>query len=79
LEIKEADVADATYEYKFVTIELKTGFGRIKPKQDYHEIIQHFAKEGWRLVQIFAPGTSGQGVASYFELILEKPCEQAGP
>lgn len=77
LRIKEADVVDTTYEYKFVTIELKTGFGMIKPKQDYHEIIQHSATEGWRLVQIFAPGTSDYGLASYFELIFEKPCEQA--
>ena len=65
-------MADTTYEYHFVTVEL-TGFRGIKPRQDYHEIIQHFAKEGWRLVQIFAPVPAGLGVASYFELIFERP------
>ena len=67
-------MAATTYEYKFVTVELKAGFG-YTPRQDYHEIIQHFAKEGWRLVQIFAPATAGSGAASYFELIFEKPRE----
>jgi len=68
-------VAATTYEYKFVMVELKSGFSRYMPKQDYHEIIQHLSKEGWRLVQIFAPATAGFGTASYFELIFEKPRE----
>ena len=58
------------YEYKFITIELSS-FGR-KPKEDHHEIIKKHAKEGWRLVQIFAPATSGYGAASHFEIIFEK-------
>ncbi|KEQ22261.1 DUF4177 domain-containing protein [Paenibacillus tyrfis] len=58
------------YEYKFVKIDLKL-FGNT-PKQEYHEIIENHAKEGWRLVQIFAPGTSTYGAASYFEIIFEK-------
>lgn len=60
------------YQYEFVKIGMKSGFARVKPKEDYHEIITNYAKKGWRLVQIFAPGTSGYGTASYFELIFEK-------
>jgi len=60
------------YEYKFVKVELKSGLITNKPKNDYQEIINKHAKEGWRFIQIFAPGTSGYGSASYFELIFEK-------
>ena len=63
------------YEYKFVKIELKAGFWTNTPKQEYREIIERHASEGWRLVQIFAPGTTGYGVAAYFELIFERPAE----
>ena len=68
-------MAATTFEYKFVKIELKTGFSGYNPKEDYHEIIQNLAKEGWRLVQVFAPATKGVGLARYFELIVEKPRE----
>ena len=74
-EKKEADMAATTYEYKFVMVELKTSFSGYKPKEDYHKIIEHLSKEGWRLVQIFAPTTAGFGAPSYFELIFEKPRE----
>ena len=61
------------YKYEFVKIEMKfTWSGGSKPKQDYQEIIKTYAKNGWRLKQIFAPGTSSYGMASYFELIFEK-------
>ncbi len=43
-----------------------------KLPEDYHEIIEGHAKEGWRLVQIFAPPIKGYGIADYFELIFEK-------
>ncbi|MFO6495629.1 MULTISPECIES: DUF4177 domain-containing protein [Bacillus] len=43
-----------------------------KPKEDYREVIREYAREGWRFVQIFAPATSGYGIASYFELIFER-------
>ena len=57
-------------EYKFVKLEL--GFWSGKPKENYREIINEHAREGWRLVQIFAPGTGPFGFASYFEIIFEK-------
>jgi asparagine synthetase A len=68
-------MAPTTYEYKFVKIELKTGFKAIRPKEDYHEAIHSLSKEGWRLVQVFAPSTASFGLAPYFELILERPRE----
>ncbi|WP_110941739.1 DUF4177 domain-containing protein [Geosporobacter subterraneus] len=58
------------YEYKFVKIDLST-WGR-KPKEDHHEVIERHAREGWRLVQVFAPATSGYGAANHCELIFEK-------
>ncbi len=60
------------YKYEFVRIELKSGFIKSKPKEDYQEIIISYAKKGWRFKQIFAPATSGYGSSSYFELIFEK-------
>jgi hypothetical protein len=57
-------------EYRFEKLELKS-FSR-EPKEDYHEIIREAAKGGWELVQIFAPGTSSYGAASYFEIIFSR-------
>lgn len=60
------------YEYKFIKIEFKRLSG--KPKEDYQEVINEQAKEGWRFVQIFSPelASSGVGIASHFELIFER-------
>lgn len=60
------------YEYKFEKIGLKSGFLTKKPKEDYHGIIEKHAREGWRLVQIFAPGISGYGTAAHYEIIFER-------
>jgi len=60
------------YKYEFVRIEMKSGFFKIKPKENYHEIISSYAKKGWKFKQIFAPSTTGYGSSSYFELIFEK-------
>ncbi|CAM5793741.1 MULTISPECIES: DUF4177 domain-containing protein [Brevibacillus] len=58
------------FEYKFVRVELSPF--RRRPKQDYQAIVAEHARQGWRLVQIFAPATGGEGAAMYFELIFEK-------
>ena len=45
-----------------------------RPQEDYHRIIDDYAREGWRLVQVFAPSVvvlTG-GTPSYFELIFER-------
>ena len=62
-----------SYEYKFVKVELKSGWSVDTPKEDYHEIVKDNAKNGWRLVQLFAPSTSGTGWATFIELIFERP------
>ena len=55
------------YEYKYEKIKLH--WFASKPSPDYHDIIAKHAKDGWRFVQIFAPGTGVYGSATYFELI----------
>ncbi len=60
------------YEYKFIKVELKSGWKGKTPREDYHEIIEEYARDGWRLVQIFSPPISGYGVADFYEIILER-------
>jgi hypothetical protein len=61
-----------TYEYKFVRL----GEGWLGAKRtaglEYQEQIRQHAQDGWRLVQVFAPGTGAYGMAKYYELILER-------
>lgn len=61
------------YEYKFVKVDLD-GLMKRKPREDYHKLVEQYAEQGWRLVQVFAPSISvgGGGVPDYFELIFEK-------
>jgi len=42
----------------------------------YQQVIQDHARDGWRLVQVFAPGMGAYGAAKYFEIILERELEQ---
>lgn len=60
------------YKYEFVKIGMKSGFMKSRPARDHREIIETYAKNGWRFKQVFAPAMSGYGSASYFELIFEK-------
>ena len=54
------------YEYKFVTV----GQGK---KEDYHDVIYENSLDGWRLVQVFAPGAGGLWAkASFCEVIFER-------
>jgi hypothetical protein len=66
----------ALYEYKFVRVDLQGIFTR-KPKADHQRLVEEYAKEGWRLVQIFSPAVSarGGGIPDYFELIFERKVE----
>jgi len=58
------------YEYKFIRVI------QGKKSQSYQEIILEQAKEGWRLVQIFAPGAGGLWAKENFcEVILERQFE----
>jgi Zn-dependent peptidase ImmA (M78 family) len=58
------------FQYKLVKIKLSKWNNM--PKEDYHEIIANHAKDGWKFIQLFAPVTSGYGVATYFEIIFER-------
>lgn len=67
-----------TYEYKFVRL----GEGRssavlgvadqARKAEAYQTAVHDHAREGWRLVQIFAPGIAAFGAAKYYELIFER-------
>ncbi|WP_017150549.1 DUF4177 domain-containing protein [Bacillus bingmayongensis] len=65
------------YEYKFVKVELKGNILNInlESKRDYREIIKEHAENGWKLSQIFSPGTFEYGSLEYFELIFERKIE----
>jgi hypothetical protein len=55
-----------TFEYEFVRLEKKQ-------RDKYQQIVREYAAQGWRLVQVLAPGAGGSwGSADYFELILER-------
>lgn len=61
------------FEYEFVRLG-EGWLSRAKEaEQTYQETIRKRAREGWRLVQVFAPGTGIYGVAKYYELIFERP------
>jgi len=62
------------YEYKFVRLGEGWMSARREAKQGYQRVIEEHARQGWRLVQVFAPGIGVYGAAKYFELILERPC-----
>ena len=60
------------YEYKFVRIGEGWLSARKEAKQEYQRVIQEHARQGWRLIQVFAPGIAAYGAAKYFEVILER-------
>ncbi len=62
----------ARYEYKFVRLGEGWMGVRREGRESYQSVIHDHARDGWRLVQIFAPGTGGYGTAKYFEIVLER-------
>ena len=60
------------YEYKFVRLGEGWLNARKSAREDYQQVIHQNAREGWRLVQVFAPGIGGYGAAKYFEAIFER-------
>ena len=73
---------DTAYEYKFVRLGEYRGsawFGvSDKARGAYADVVHEHAREGWRLVQIFAPGVAAFGAAKYYELIFERERVQDG-
>jgi Domain of unknown function (DUF4177) len=64
------------YEYKFLRLgESRTSafFGpNDQARKDYRGVVEEHARDGWRLVQIFAPGVAAFGAAKFYELIFER-------
>ncbi len=63
------------FEYKFVR--MGEGWLGVKEKamREYRNTVDQYAREGWRLVQVFAPGAGPYGLARYIEVIFERPIE----
>lgn len=70
------DTATRAYEYKLVRIgesRVSSLFGPAeRARNDYQDVVREHARDGWRLVQIFAPGVAAFGAARYYELIFER-------
>jgi hypothetical protein len=60
------------YEYKFVRLGEGWLGARREAKEQYQQTVHDHARDGWRLVQVFAPGIGGYGRAKYFEMIFER-------
>ncbi len=65
------------YEYRFERL----GEGRLsgvataKSQREYRRVVREHARDGWRLVQVFAPSFGPFGNAKYVELIFERELE----
>jgi Domain of unknown function (DUF4177) len=72
----DEEVIEMSHEYKFVRVGQYRGsalFGvQDKARETYQGIVNDHAADGWRLVQIFAPGIAAFGAAKYYELIFER-------
>ncbi|OGO04472.1 MAG: hypothetical protein A2Y73_05315 [Chloroflexi bacterium RBG_13_56_8] len=66
------------YEYKFVRLGEGTFWVKRAGSEQYQTVVHEHAQQGWRLVQIFAPGTGVYGSAKYYELIFEREHEDSG-
>ncbi len=60
------------YEYKFVRLGEGLMGARSGAERGYQQIIHEHARDGWRLVQVFAPSMGVYGQAKYYEVILER-------
>lgn len=58
------------YEYKFVKVQF-SGM-KLEPKEDYQVMVNNYAKDGWRLIQVLTPPTIGYGTLGYYEFVFER-------
>ena len=59
------------YEYKFVRV------GKGTQEEEYQRVVEEHAREGWRLVQILAPGAGGLWASPNFvEVVLERELQR---
>lgn len=64
------------YQYRFVRLGEGWFFGAgAEAEEEYQSVVHQYARDGWRLVQVFAPGTGPHGRAKYYELIFEREVE----
>ena len=61
------------HEYKFVRLGEGWMEAKKEAKQEYQNTVHEHARDGWRLVQVFAPSFGAYGASKYVELIFEKP------
>ena len=60
------------FEYKFVRLGEGWMSAKSEAKDNYQATITEHAREGWRLVQIFAPSIGVYGASKFFEIIFER-------
>jgi hypothetical protein len=64
------------FEYEFVRLGESRSSALFGPqgtaRREYEAVVHQRARDGWRLVQIFAPGVAAFGAAKYYELIFER-------
>ena len=60
------------FEYKFIRLGEGWMSARKEATSDYQEVIRQEARNGWRLVQVFAPGIGVYGAPKYYDVILER-------
>ncbi|QUI23746.1 DUF4177 domain-containing protein [Vallitalea pronyensis] len=56
------------YEYKYV----QTTLGGFFTEAKHQEVIDKYAKQGWRLVQVLPTNYNGHGKPTHYEVILER-------
>ena len=64
------------YDYKFVRVDPSEMLPQGAARPSYQGAVEAHAADGWRLVQIFAPGDSF-GSPRYVELIFERPVAES--
>lgn len=60
------------YEYKYVEATLDGFF----TKGNHHEIIDKYAKEGWKLVQVLPTYYNSYGKPTNYEIIFEREIKE---
>jgi len=60
------------FEYKYVG----TNLGGFFTKANHHEIIDKYAKEGWRMAQVLPMNYNSDGKPTEYEIIFERKIEE---
>ena len=60
------------YEYKFIRLGAGFIWVRAEAQRTYQNVINEYAANGQRLVQVFTPSLGLYGVSRFYELIFER-------